>query len=169
MGADGGGGGGRGSVWGLYVRVRVLRGARWCSEHLSLCCTAKTCTSSIVTHRQYVNVMPCRGLLAPAHTDAVCSLVPYCSMLDSFSLPHPTPPVVLPRTTSYCCTTVLPCCRAAACVQAGWGVIVSHRSAETEDNFIADFAVGLCSGQIKAGAPCRSERLAKYVDGGAGA
>lgn len=46
--------------------------------------------------------------------------------------------------------------------QAGWGVMTSHRSGETEDTFIADLAVGLCTGQIKAGAPCRSERLAKY-------
>ncbi|CAH8568079.1 unnamed protein product [Schistosoma turkestanicum] len=45
---------------------------------------------------------------------------------------------------------------------AGWGVMVSHRSGETEDNFIADLVVGLCTGQIKTGAPCRSERLAKY-------
>lgn len=43
-----------------------------------------------------------------------------------------------------------------------WGVMVSHRSGETEDTFIADLAVGICSGQIKSGAPCRSERLAKY-------
>ena len=45
---------------------------------------------------------------------------------------------------------------------AGWGVMVSHRSAETEDTFIADLSVGLCAGQIKAGGPCRSERVAKY-------
>ena len=45
---------------------------------------------------------------------------------------------------------------------AGWGVMVSHRSGETEDAFIADMAVGLCAGQIKTGAPCRCERLAKY-------
>ena len=44
----------------------------------------------------------------------------------------------------------------------GWGVMVSHRSGETEDSFIADLVVGLCTGQIKTGAPCRSERLAKY-------
>jgi enolase len=44
---------------------------------------------------------------------------------------------------------------------AGWGVMVSHRSGETEDTFIADLAVGLRSGQIKTGAPARSERLAK--------
>lgn len=44
----------------------------------------------------------------------------------------------------------------------GWGVMASHRSGETEDNYIADLAVGLCTGQIKTGAPCRSERLAKY-------
>merc|ERR1712012_1090305 len=44
----------------------------------------------------------------------------------------------------------------------GWGTMVSHRSGETEDCFIADFVVGLCTGQIKTGAPCRSERLAKY-------
>ena len=45
---------------------------------------------------------------------------------------------------------------------AGWGVMVSHRSGETEDNFIADLVVGLKTGEIKTGAPCRSERLAKY-------
>jgi enolase len=46
--------------------------------------------------------------------------------------------------------------------KAGWGVMTSHRSGETEDCFIADLAVGLSTGQIKTGAPCRSERLAKY-------
>jgi len=45
---------------------------------------------------------------------------------------------------------------------AGWGVMVSHRSGETEDTFIADLVVGLRTGQIKTGAPCRSERTAKY-------
>jgi enolase len=51
----------------------------------------------------------------------------------------------------------------AQMVQAkGWGLMVSHRSGETEDSFIADLAVGLGAGQIKSGAPCRSERLAKY-------
>uniref|UniRef100_A0A674PDU5 phosphopyruvate hydratase n=1 Tax=Takifugu rubripes TaxID=31033 RepID=A0A674PDU5_TAKRU len=53
----------------------------------------------------------------------------------------------------------------SACKKAqenGWGVMVSHRSGETEDTFIADLVVGLCAGQIKTGAPCRSERLAKY-------
>lgn len=44
----------------------------------------------------------------------------------------------------------------------GWGVMVSHRSGETEDSFIADLVVGLRTGQIKTGAPCRGERLAKY-------
>jgi len=44
----------------------------------------------------------------------------------------------------------------------GWGVMVSHRSGETEDSFIADLVVGLKAGQIKTGAPCRSERLSKY-------
>jgi len=46
--------------------------------------------------------------------------------------------------------------------QAGWGIMTSHRSGETEDTYIADLAVGLCTGQIKTGAPCRGERLAKY-------
>ncbi|KAE8657803.1 Enolase [Hibiscus syriacus] len=46
--------------------------------------------------------------------------------------------------------------------KAGWGVMASHRSGETEDTFIADLSVGLATGQIKTGAPCRSERLAKY-------
>jgi len=45
--------------------------------------------------------------------------------------------------------------------EAGWGVMMSHRSGETEDTFIADLAVGLRTGQIKTGAPCRSERTAK--------
>ncbi len=45
---------------------------------------------------------------------------------------------------------------------AGWTAVVSHRSGETEDTTISDLAVGLNAGQIKAGAPCRSERTAKY-------
>lgn len=48
------------------------------------------------------------------------------------------------------------------CQAAGWGVMASHRSGETEDTFIADLCVGLNTMQIKTGAPCRSERLAKY-------
>ncbi|MCX8147469.1 MAG: hypothetical protein N3D84_03310, partial [Candidatus Woesearchaeota archaeon] len=43
-----------------------------------------------------------------------------------------------------------------------WHVMVSHRSGETESTFIADLAVGIGCGQIKSGAPCRTERLAKY-------
>ena len=43
-----------------------------------------------------------------------------------------------------------------------WNVMVSHRSGETEDPYIADLVVGLGTGQIKSGAPCRSERNAKY-------
>jgi enolase len=46
--------------------------------------------------------------------------------------------------------------------QAGWGTVISHRSGETEDTTVADLAVGTGAGQIKAGAPCRSERTAKY-------
>lgn len=45
---------------------------------------------------------------------------------------------------------------------AHWGVVTSHRCGETEDSFIADLSVGLATGQFKAGAPCRGERLAKY-------
>ncbi|GAV74491.1 LOW QUALITY PROTEIN: Enolase_C domain-containing protein/Enolase_N domain-containing protein, partial [Cephalotus follicularis] len=45
---------------------------------------------------------------------------------------------------------------------AHWGVVTSHRRGETEDSFIADLSVGLATGQIKAGAPCRGERVAKY-------
>jgi len=48
------------------------------------------------------------------------------------------------------------------CKKNGWGVMCSHRSGETEDTTIADIAVGLCCGQIKTGAPCRSDRNAKY-------
>ena len=45
---------------------------------------------------------------------------------------------------------------------AGYTAVISHRSGETEDTFIADLAVAVNSGQIKTGAPCRSERVAKY-------
>ncbi|KAL9171080.1 hypothetical protein ABFS82_04G186600 [Erythranthe guttata] len=45
---------------------------------------------------------------------------------------------------------------------ANWSVVISQRSGESEDSFLADLAVGLATGQIKAGAPCRGERLAKY-------
>jgi enolase len=48
------------------------------------------------------------------------------------------------------------------CRQAGWHFIVSHRSGETEDTFISDFAVAMGGGQIKTGSLSRSERLAKY-------
>lgn len=47
------------------------------------------------------------------------------------------------------------------CMSRGWSVMVSHRSGETEDTYIADLSVGLGSGQIKTGAPCRGERTAK--------
>ncbi len=50
----------------------------------------------------------------------------------------------------------------ALCKSQGLHTIVSHRSAETEDTFIADLAVGTSAGQIKAGSCCRSERVAKY-------
>jgi enolase len=48
------------------------------------------------------------------------------------------------------------------CREAGWGFVISHRSGETEDSFIADFAVAMSGGQIKTGSLCRSERIAKY-------
>ena len=63
------------------------------------------------------------------------------------------------------------------CRKAGWAFIVSHRSGDTEDDFIADFAVAMGGGQIKTGSVCRSERIAKYnrlleieheLDGGTG-
>jgi enolase len=44
----------------------------------------------------------------------------------------------------------------------GYGLVISHRSGETSDDFIADFAVATGAGQIKTGAPCRGERVAKY-------
>lgn len=46
--------------------------------------------------------------------------------------------------------------------EAGYGLVISHRSGETPDDFIADFAVGTAAGQIKTGAPARGERIAKY-------
>ena len=48
------------------------------------------------------------------------------------------------------------------CREAGWRFVVSHRSGETEDTFMADFAVAMGGGQIKTGSLCRSERIAKY-------
>jgi len=48
------------------------------------------------------------------------------------------------------------------CRKAGWGFVISHRSGETEDAFMADFAVAMGGGQIKSGSACRSERIAKY-------
>jgi len=48
------------------------------------------------------------------------------------------------------------------CREAGWQYIISHRSGETDDTFISDFAVATGARQIKAGAPCRGERVAKY-------
>jgi len=48
------------------------------------------------------------------------------------------------------------------CRSAGWRYIISHRSGETEDTFIADFSVAMGGGQIKTGSLCRSERIAKY-------
>jgi enolase len=51
---------------------------------------------------------------------------------------------------------------ALKCYDHEYGVVVSHRSGETNDTTIADLAVGLCCGQIKAGAPARGERTAKY-------
>jgi enolase len=46
--------------------------------------------------------------------------------------------------------------------RANWTAVVSHRSGETEDTTIADLAVATNAGQIKTGAPCRSDRVAKY-------
>lgn len=46
--------------------------------------------------------------------------------------------------------------------QAGYTTVISHRSGETEDSIIADIAVAVNAGQIKTGAPCRSDRVAKY-------
>lgn len=48
------------------------------------------------------------------------------------------------------------------CRKVGWSYVISHRSGETEDTFIADFAVAMAGGQIKAGSLCRGERIAKY-------
>jgi len=48
------------------------------------------------------------------------------------------------------------------CHRAGWRAVTSHRSGETEDSTIADLAVALNMGQIKTGAPARSDRVAKY-------
>lgn len=46
--------------------------------------------------------------------------------------------------------------------KAGYTTVISHRSGETEDTTIADIAVAVNAGQIKTGAPCRTDRVAKY-------
>ena len=46
--------------------------------------------------------------------------------------------------------------------ESGYRTVISHRSGETEDTTIADIAVGVNAGQIKTGAPCRTDRVAKY-------
>jgi enolase len=46
--------------------------------------------------------------------------------------------------------------------KAGWGAMVSHRSGETVDSFIADLTVATATGHLKTGAPCRAERVEKY-------
>lgn len=48
------------------------------------------------------------------------------------------------------------------CREAGWGFVISHRSGETADAFMSDFAVAMGAAQIKAGSASRGERLAKY-------
>lgn len=57
-------------------------------------------------------------------------------------------------------TETLNCIRQAQ--QAGFSTVISHRSGETEDTFISHLAVAMNAGQIKSGAPCRTERVAKY-------
>ena len=52
--------------------------------------------------------------------------------------------------------------RAKLAYSLGWSVFVSHRSGETTDDFIADITVGLGTGHLKSGSPCRGERVAKY-------
>jgi enolase len=49
-----------------------------------------------------------------------------------------------------------------ACREGGWRYFISHRSGETEDAFLADFAVAMDGGHLKTGSACRSERIAKY-------
>jgi len=48
------------------------------------------------------------------------------------------------------------------CHEAGWRYFLSHRSGETEDDFLADFAVAMAGGHLKTGSASRSERIAKY-------
>jgi len=50
----------------------------------------------------------------------------------------------------------------AMCREAGWRYFISHRSGETEDDFLADFAVAMDGGHLKTGSASRSERIAKY-------
>ena len=52
--------------------------------------------------------------------------------------------------------------RAKTAYELGWSVFVSHRSGETTDDFIVDLTVGLRTGHLKSGRPCRGERVAKY-------
>lgn len=67
--------------------------------------------------------------------------------------------VVVP---SFICHFNFAKCSAQLSQSDGWGVMISHRSGETENTLIADLSVALGVGQIKTGAPARSERVAKY-------
>lgn len=119
----------------------------------------------------------------------LCNRTYHCNILF-INLTHPWMDLWLVLIVCVCacvCHDKIIRCKLAQ--KNGWGVMVSHRSGETEDTFIADLVVGLCTGQvtyrlfflslsssftllfiyssplppqIKTGAPCRSERLAKY-------
>lgn len=67
---------------------------------------------------------------------------------------------IIRQTFSACSAN--PYSRAKLAFSFGWSVFVSHRSGETTDDFIADLTVGIGSGHLKSGAPCRGERVAKY-------
>nr|XP_023996474.1 gamma-enolase-like [Salvelinus alpinus] len=107
---------------------------------------------------------------SPPNADRHISAQELCDMYQGFVNDYPVHIgkslyLSLSLSPSLSVSLCMSLCLSSRCKLAqenGWGVMVSHRSGETEDTFIADLVVGLCTGQIKTGAPCRSERLAKY-------
>ena len=76
--------------------------------------------------------------------------------------PNPSKRVSFRTELYMTCDSDLTLCSAQLSQSDGWGVMISHRSGETENTVIADLVVALGVGQIKTGAPARSERVAKY-------
>ncbi len=113
-----------------------------------------------LTARQLAIIQTATGALKPLTTPEVKAGSPDWNPAgDRILFVAPTDPT-LPFLDVYAITETLHAM--AVCRDAGYAAMVSHRSGETEDAFIADLAVGSGCGQLKSGAPARGERIAKY-------